>query len=418
MSIIIILIIAISVLLFSYIKVVDAFLGKRKTHITVLLLSCLPFLISAIVSNVGLQIHPIAVIIIQIISLFIITLNYKAFMIKRLATVGFFFLLINVIDNSFSLFLIIFPDFISNYQVLSFIRLSLIIAALFVTSFILGRFIDTNNTIDIPAIWLPALIVSGTAVFLGILYLAEIPHMQEIWIVLMWQGALFLFFYLSYSLSKIFEERLKTELQSQEKEYYSFQCKLMQESVDRVKSIRHDMKMHLVALKGYTVENKAAADYLNRLLEDIDESVIYSDTGNMDFDSIINYKLRDAGKDAINLDIKMSIPPVMNVDVVDIVTIIGNLLDNALDAVAKVNERFIKLDVELAKGGLFIKMDNSFNGEINYSDEKQIVSLKSGDRNGYGLKNIRQSVEKYNGYMKITHIENVFSVGIFIYMDD
>ena len=192
----------------------------------------------------------------------------------------------------------------------------------------------------------------------------------------------------------------------------------MQESVDRVKSIRHDMKMHLVALKGYTVENKAAADYLNRLLEDIDESVIYSDTGNMDFDSIINYKLRDAGKDAINLDIKMSIPPVMNVDVVDIVTIIGNLLDNALDAVAKVNERFIKLDVELAKGGLFIKMDNSFNGEINYSDEKQIVSLKSGDRNGYGLKNIRQSVEKYNGYMKITHIENVFSVGIFLYMDD
>jgi len=53
-------------------------------------------------------------------------------------------------------------------------------------------------------------------------------------------------------------------------------------------------------------------------------------------------------------------------------------------------------------------VDNSFNGKIKYFDGQQIATLKSGDEHGYGLKNIKQSVEKYNGYMRTTHTDTVF----------
>ncbi len=416
-------IIGIVVLVFSWIKVMDVFFEERKTSLVILILSCLPFLISATIFNLFFPLHPIAQLLFQQLSFFIITLNYRAFMIKRLAAVGSTFILFNVIYNSFGLLSIIFPNIIVNQELFSIFYLITIILVLFIIKMLLQRFIKANKTaIDIPVIWIPTLIISGLAIFLGILYLAKVPHIEEIWIVLMWFGALFLIFYLSNTLSKVFEEKLKSTLHAREKEYYFTQCTLMQESVERVKSIRHDIKIHLTTLKDYTLENQAATDYLNSLLEDISESEIYSDTGNVVFDSIINYKLKDAKRESIKLDLRLLVPTAINVEVADIATILGNLLDNALEAVAVVNTKKIKLDIEYNKGGLFIKVDNSFNGVIKYLEEtigqeKQIASLKSGDEHGYGLKNIRHCIEKYNGYMKINHTKNIFSVGVFLYVN-
>lgn len=197
----------------------------------------------------------------------------------------------------------------------------------------------------------------------------------------------------------------------------------MQDSVERMKSFRHDVKSHLATLKDFAVDNKSATEYLDSLLGVIGYNEIYSDTGNLAFDSIINYKLRNARNDSIKLDTRMSIPLILNIEVADVVTILGNLLDNALEAVTKTNEKMIRLNVKFHKGGLFIKIDNSYNGEVKYLDEKagedkKLASLKNGTEHGYGLKNIRQSIEKYNGYMKITHTNNVFSVAVFLYIDD
>ena len=183
------------------------------------------------------------------------------------------------------------------------------------------------------------------------------------------------------------------------------------------------MKIHLASLKDYTADNKAATDYLNSLLGEIVESEIYSDTGNIAFDSIINFKLKNAKEDNIKLDLSMSIPLDLGVEVTDIVTILGNLLDNALEAVAKVNEKIIKLDIAFHQGALFAKIDNSFDGKLTYTEEKpgeerQIASRKSGNDHGYGLKNIRRSLEKYNGYMKISHTDTIFSAGVFLYVEN
>jgi len=61
----------------------------------------------------------------------------------------------------------------------------------------------------------------------------------------------------------------------------------------------------------------------------------------------------------------------INVAAIDLVTILGNLLDNALEAVKKVDDKWIKLDIEFKRGSLLIKIENSFDGEIAYLDEEK-----------------------------------------------
>ncbi|MDR2591168.1 MAG: GHKL domain-containing protein, partial [Oscillospiraceae bacterium] len=100
----------------------------------------------------------------------------------------------------------------------------------------------------------------------------------------------------------------------------------------------------------------------------------------------------------------------------------GNLLDNTLDAVSKVEEKFIKLDIEYSRESLFILVENTFDGAVKYAEEaddkgKQIITQKIGGEHGHGLKNIRKSVEKYNGHFEIRHEGNIFSVTILLYVD-
>jgi len=238
------------------------------------------------------------------------------------------------------------------------------------------------------------------------------------WFTYLSSGGTFLVFFIYNALSKEHENKLKTALHTQEKEYYFTQCVLMQESVEKMKSYRHDVKLHLATLRGLTADNKAATNYVDSLLGDMGKNEVYSETGNIVFDSIINFKLRNAIEESIALDIKMLIPPVLNVEAVDIVTILGNLLENALEAVTKIEEKKIRLYVEYVNGGLLIQVDNTFDGVVEYTKDKSIASLKDDAEHGYGLKNIQKSVDKYNGHVDITYTEDTFSVGILLYVDD
>jgi len=228
-------------------------------------------------------------------------------------------------------------------------------------------------------------------------------------------------FFLLDMLSAKYEEKLASERQTREKEYYFAQCQLMQESVNKMKAYRHDVKLHLTALKKFTADNKEATDYLNNLLGSVEESEVYSDTGNIAFDSIINFKLKDVLTNHINLQLKIFVPPELDVDVSDVVTILGNLLDNAFEAMAKTNDKQLKLTVEVNRGVLFIRMDNTYDGVVKYVNDKDdaqkiIATRKDGDNHGYGLKNIQKSVDKYNGQMDISHDDNIFSVAILLYV--
>ena len=405
-----------ALVVFATERIMGVFFEKRRTSFPVMAASYLLYFVSTSLAFLFLNI-PIVILIIYLSLLFIITLNYESSMIRRITAIACTYLFIIFVDF---LIYFIFTDYpIQLFELTEqpdLFAYSIGALLLFTVGILLRSFRNIRrNIITLPVFWVSALVIPVFSTVLIILTSMHLPQNTAIAVVFITFTINVFTFYLQDTLSAAYQDKLKSMLHAQEKEYYFSQCQLMQESVERVKSMRHDMKLHLATLKDYTADNKAATDYLNHLLWDIGMSEVYSDTGNIAFDSIINFKLKNAKEDNIKLDIKIFIPPALNMEVADVVTILGNLLDNALDAVAKVEEKIIKLEIAFDKGGLFINIDNSFDGKVKYT-EGIVASLKTGDGHGHGLKNIRKSVEKYNGHIDISHEKNIFSVGILLYV--
>ena len=406
-------------------RFMGVFFEKRRTAFSVMAFFYLLFLISLNLERLFLSVD-ISHILITIPMLFIIALNYESSMLKRSVAVACNYFLFAVTITLVSRFSDFLPASFLNGETYKVGVLFLVLGSMasYLIALLLRQFksIRKNNA-ELPVFWVFALLILISMIAIFVLYSFNINTFFLLPAILL--AFMLVFFYMYNSLSVAYEDKLKAALYSQEREYYLTQLQLMQDSAKEIKSIQHDMRNHLITLKDYSIkgEPRDITDYLERLLVDVERSDIYSDTGNLVFDSIINHKLRNTKRDHVKLNLRLSIPSVLNMEVTDIVTVLGNLLDNALDAVAKVEEKTLMLDIEFDKGCLYVKIENSFNGEVKYSGDKagkesHIVSQKSRDGHGYGLNNIRQTVKKYNGHVKIAHSESIFSVRILLYVDD
>ena len=401
--------------IFPYAMCMHAFYGKRRTTLPVFIITGLIFSNPMIIpftlyTFTGIRTFHFLV---WILGLFIVSLNYKATLVKRIvSTIIMYtmFLTAEIVVNG--MFIIANPQFYQlDYMI--YIFSGAMILTYSVVALLLLQFKNLKRTVvGLPLFWVAVSIipVSSTVLVRMVIITMEAPIYIIFIIHVIILAINWLVLYLQDSLLAAHEAKLTSVLHSQEKEYYFAQCQLMQESADKVKAIRHDTKIHFAALKNFAMKINAddITGYLNKLIGEIEETETYSDTGNIAFDSIINYKLRTARLDNIKLDLDLLIPPALDIEVPDVITILGNLIDNALDAVTKVDEKMIKLTVRYSKGCLLIHIENTFNGEIKHS-ESQILSLKDGAEHGYGLKNIRKSIAAYDGRMDITHTENMYS---------
>ena len=425
------------VILFAQERLMGVFYEKRRTSFLVMVIlylaaaaSLVFFLFTySIVSPIapGWQEPPLLwsmrFLMSMIVPPFIISLNYNSLLVKRLV-VAFCSAFIALAAGAFLEPVFFFVYTVGSIDLIPF--LELVLGFLICLVVLLLRCFKhiRKDSINLTRFWIPALIlptiIMSWSVFdpLGFADAYVMEYIYLLYTAVLLLSSVFIMCSLYNVMSGAYEFKLKSELQTQEKEYYFTQCQLMQESVEKMKSYRHDVKLHLHTLKNLTEGNKAATNYLDTLLDGIGESEVYSDTGNIAFDSIINFKLRDVVEEGIKLQLKIAIPMIINIDVVDVVTILGNLLDNAFDAVAKVDDKMISLTIEANQGSLLINIDNSFDGEVIYSEGRgrEIISRKEGEH-GYGLRNIRKSVEKYNGHMDISHEGDIFSVGILLYID-
>jgi len=363
--------------------------------------------------------------IISLVFVFFITLTYDASMLKRIvATLYVLLTLISIGNIVGNLIVNNLPptNFISDHTVVSTISYTI----LYFVAILMHKHFKhiRKKAFDFPAFWGLALLLAIYMFSAAFHFQGLIPSLVYLYFsIFIWTVNVFLVLFLNNALSRQHEEKLKLELNKQEKELYFAQIQLMQESIRQVRSVRHDMNLHLATIKEFSSGNKATTDYINSLLEDISEGEVYSSTGNIAFDSIINFKLKTAKEDNIKLDLSLFVPPVLNIAISDIVTILGNLLDNALEAVAKIEDKMIKLEIEFSKGNLHIKIDNTFEGNVKYAKpqgekEKRIVTQKAESGHGFGLENIQKSVMKYNGHMDISHEGNIFSVGVLLYAGD
>ena len=183
-------------------------------------------------------------------------------------------------------------------------------------------------------------------------------------------------------------------------------------------AFRHDLQNHLAIITQMLEksDNIDVQNYLSDLKDRTRSKGIYSNSGNLPIDSIINYKLRNAEDLGIQATVNVAVPEILNVEIVDIVTIIGNLLDNAIQSMLKIQqERNLFLKVIFTKGRLIITVRNTFDGKVKYQNGKIITSKKELDH-GYGLKNIENALKRYNGSMRLDYDATLFSVDALLYV--
>lgn len=101
----------------------------------------------------------------------------------------------------------------------------------------------------------------------------------------------------------------------------------------------------------------------------------------------------------------------------DIYALFGNIMENAIEAVSQVikpEQRMISLSVATKGDFLTIEVENFFTGQISFEDGLPVTTKEDKDNHGYGTQSIRMLVEKYDGYMKYTTQEDIFTLSILL----
>ncbi len=208
-----------------------------------------------------------------------------------------------------------------------------------------------------------------------------------------------------------------------ERSLIEYQNKLMSNEMQEVQNIymtmrgwRHDYHNHMQSIKAYLAKDNIAEArrYLDNLEVDLDDIRLLFDTGNLNVDAILNAKISLALENGIRCDYKAVIPKNLAISDIDLCVLIGNLIDNAVEACRKLqkDEQFLRLYIATFKEQLYISVTNATN-EVARKLDDEYISNKRGDH-GHGLKRINNIVEKYDGYINRKNEPGVFVTEIML----
>lgn len=208
-----------------------------------------------------------------------------------------------------------------------------------------------------------------------------------------------------------------------EKWLYNFQDSILKKQRDEVENVyntmrgwRHDYHNHMQTLKAYLSMNQIEemGKYLDHLEEDLDSIDIAIRTGNTSVNAILSSKISIAQKQMINVNCKATVPPDLKITDVHLCAIIGNLLDNAIEACEKVSveKRFIRVYIGLFKQQLYISVTNATESSRRKKLSELITSKKG--EHGLGLKRVDNLVSEYDGFVNRKNEPGVFATEIML----
>lgn len=220
-------------------------------------------------------------------------------------------------------------------------------------------------------------------------------------------GAIYaIFLTLSLAIKNILSNRQNRELQSfmqMQKQQYDYQ---LQQSA-AIRRFRHDLVNHIGALRELINQKKmeAAKDYIDTIWDMQEDFDLKIHTGDGFLDVIINYYLYLAGKENIEFAVSGKLTEKMPLEMVDITSLMGNVLQNAMEAAAKAAVPKIRVELVEHKREIFIVVSNSIMEKINAKNGFLATSKKDKENHGFGMKNIAATVEKYHGEYYTDSIE-------------
>lgn len=194
-------------------------------------------------------------------------------------------------------------------------------------------------------------------------------------------------------------------------------CEEVQNIYKTMRGWRHDYRNHIQTMRASLEMGNLTelGNYLGELTVDLNTVDTVVKTGNVMADAILNSKLALCKTKNIPYEVTASIPENCVVNDVEMCVIIGNLLDNAMEACEKIedkSQRFIRVYIGVFKQQLYINVTNSMIG-VPVKSGKAFKSSK-GENRGFGLMRVDRIADKYSGFVNRQFEDGVFGTEVML----
>ena len=206
-------------------------------------------------------------------------------------------------------------------------------------------------------------------------------------------------------------EAVQNVLQNQYVQY-----KQSRESIELINYKYHDLK-HQIAVLRSEEDPKKREEFLNRMEEEIRQYEAQNKTGNKVLDTVLTTKSLYCAKHGITFTCVADGTLLDFMDVMDICSIFGNALDNAIECELKIPEkekRLIHVTVSKQKQFLILRFENYCEETLQYQEGTPVTTKKEKEFHGYGLKSIQYTVNKYDGAVSMNLEDNWFELKVLI----
>lgn len=212
----------------------------------------------------------------------------------------------------------------------------------------------------------------------------------------------------------MYVDRYENTMLEQRNEHLSEYMRIVENNIERIKMMKHDMKNSLLLLQGTMKEdmNKAIVE-IDKMVVDTDYAEVHFFTPNSGINALLNIKYNkaiNAGID-IHYDIVL-IEKFKAIEDRDVASIFGNLLDNAIESCYKVDgDKYIEFNAYFRKNCLVIKMKNSTDGKT----KNLKTSKKDKEWHGLGMRIIDKLITKYGGNYDWYFRKKYFNIEILLW---
>ena len=214
-----------------------------------------------------------------------------------------------------------------------------------------------------------------------------------------------------------FQNRINKKMAAFQASLIERHCAEVENMYRQMRGWRHDYRSHIQAMKAHMSfgEHEKVSQYLDRLDEDLTNVDRMIKTGNIMIDAILNSKISLAISKKISVNAKAAVPENLGISDIDLCIVIGNLLDNAIEACEGIEggEKFIRIFIGMKNTQLYMVFTNTAPGGKLPKIGGIFRSQKGGGR-GFGLWRIDKTVEKYGGYIDRNSEDGAFTTEILL----
>lgn len=264
----------------------------------------------------------------------------------------------------------------------------------------------TDNNFIPARYYVGLLFVPIGSIYIAVNEFYSINNMKEVLPSMVTFSILLLF---NIIILEIYSKISENFIMEKEKAIYTQQINIMAINTEEQKKVmenfhreKHDWISELIALKNeIEYENKdVVLQNIDRIIQNCQFGEAISDTGNKCIDALINVKYTTAKEKGIDFILKIFIPEELPINQCDMGIVLGNILDNAIEATEKCNSSAKKIEIIMGikKEALVLVVKNPLAGSLKRNKDGKLLSTKEDSkRHGYGINSVIKVARKYNG---------------------